>query len=73
MFGFTTHGLLFAFIASWFWIAGVVGYTARAFYLTTAIGFFVGGITYFSAKSRSFRQGVWMVRASVSLGGCCLP
>jgi hypothetical protein len=47
MFGFITHGLLFAFIASWFWIPGLVGWTARSFCLVTAIGFLVGGITYF--------------------------
>ena len=47
MFGFVTHGLLFAFIGSFFWIAGIGRFTARAFLLATTIGFFTGGITYF--------------------------
>ena len=47
MFGFITHALLFAFLGSWFWIAGIGGFTARAFFLETSIGFLVGAFTYF--------------------------
>ena len=47
MFEFVTHGLLFAFISSLFWVVGIGQRTTRGYLLVAAIGFVIGGIVSF--------------------------